>query len=107
MNNGFKAVAKIIRKYNIALILFSLILGTFQQWYIIWIFASIMWQKPNMIRNIVGISLIAELANSVYMFKVESYTYDIYFVEVIIIMLLLWQIITNKVYKRNLQKGTE
>ena len=98
---------KIIRKYNIALILFSLILGTFQQWYIIWIFASIMWQKPNMIRNIVGISLIAELANSVYMFKVESYTYDIYFVEVIIIMLLLWQIITNKVYKRNLQKGTE
>ncbi len=92
--------SKIIRKYNIALILFSLILGTFQQWYIIWIFASIMWQKPNMIRNIVGISLISELANSVYMFKSESYTYDIYFLEAIIIMLLLWQIITNKVYKK-------
>lgn len=103
---------KIIKKYNTALILFSLILGTFQQWYIIWIFASIMWQKPNMIRNIVGITLISELANSVYMFKVESYVYDIYFVEAIIIMLLLWQIVTNKVHKskinsQNLQKGTK
>lgn len=87
---------KVIRKYNTVLILFSLILGTFQQWYIIWIFASMMWQKSNMIRNIVGISLIAELANSVYMFKVESYIYDIYFVESIVAMLVIWQLITNK-----------
>lgn len=95
----------IIRKYNIALILFLLILGTFQQWYIIWLFASIMWQKPNMIRNIVGISLISELANSIYMFNKESYIYDIYFVEAIVIMLLIWQIITNKIkINRNKQK---
>lgn len=87
---------KVIRKYNFTLIVFSLLLGTFQQWYIIWIFASFMWQKPNMIRNIVGITLACELANSVYMFNVESYTYDIYFIECIAFLLIAWQIITNK-----------
>ncbi len=86
----------IIKKYNTALILFSLMLGTFQTWYIIWIFTSMMWQKSNMIKNIIGISLIAEIANSVYMFKQESYFYDRYFVGMIIILLLTWQILTNK-----------
>ena len=91
--------SKIIRKYNTALILFSLILGTFQQWYIIWIFASLMWQKPNMIRNIIGISLFAQIANSIYMFKVESYIYDIYFVGIIIALLLILQLTTNNFKK--------
>ena len=74
---------KIIRKYNFVLILFSLLLGTFQVWYIVWLFATIMWQKPNMIRNILGITLIAEIATSVYMFTAESYTFDLYFIELI------------------------
>lgn len=98
---------KVIIKYNTALILFSLVLGTFQQWYIIWIFASIMWQKNNMIKNIIGITLIAEVANSVYMFKTESYIYDIYFVEIIILLLLIWQIGTNKVKKKKIFKLKE
>ena len=87
---------KIIRKYNIALILFLAILTTFQQWYLIWLFATIMWQKPNTIKNIIGISAISEIANSIYMFKSEWYIYDIYFVGMIIILFISWQIITNK-----------
>ena len=58
-----------------------------------------MWQKPNMIRNIIGISLFAQIANSIYMFKVESYIYDIYFVGIIIALLLILQLTTNNLKK--------
>ena len=87
---------KTLRKYNTALILFLLILTTFQQWYLVWLFATIMWQKPNMIRNIVGLSLITEIANSIYMFKSEWFIYDIYFVGIIICLFIAWQLNTNK-----------
>ena len=87
---------KTLRKYNTALILFLLILTTFQQWYLVWLFATIMWQKPDMIRNIVGLSLITEIANSIYMFKSEWFIYDIYFVGIIICLFIAWQLNTNK-----------
>ena len=87
---------KTLRKYNTALILFLLILTTFQQWYLVWLFATIMWQKPDMIRNIVGLSLIAEIANSIYMFKSEWFIYDIYFVGIIVCLFIAWQLNTNK-----------
>ena len=87
---------KAIRKYNYCLILFYLSLTTFQQWYLVWAFATIMWQKPNMIKNIIGISTISELANSVYMYKFEHYKYDIYFVEIIMCLFVIWQICTNR-----------
>jgi len=81
-----------IRKYNIAVILSLLILTTFQQWYLVWLFATIMWQKPNMIYDIIGISMISEIANSVYMFKKEWYIYDIYFVGCITCLFIIWQV---------------
>ena len=83
---------KLIRRYNVVLVLFLLILTTFQQWYLIWLFATIMWQRPNMIRNIIGLSAVTEIANSVYMFKSEWYIYDIYFVGIIVCLFVIWQI---------------
>jgi len=62
----------------------------------VWLFATIMWQKPDMIRNIVGLSLITEIANSIYMFKSEWYVYDICFVGFIICLFIAWQLNTNK-----------
>ena len=94
---------KIIRKYNIALILFLLILTNFHQWYLIWLFATIIWQKPNTIRNIIGLSLCTEIANSAYMFLYESYKFDKYFVGAIIVLFIIWKIITNKESVKNLQ----
>ena len=76
---------KTLRKYNPELILFLLSLTTFQQWYILWLFATLWWQRPNTIRNIIGVSLVSEIANSVYMFQVESFRYDIYFWGIIFI----------------------
>lgn len=87
---------KVLKKYNIALILFLLILTNFQQWYLGWLFATILWQNPNMIRNIIGLTVITEIANSIYMIKAESYIYDIYFVGIIICLFIIWQIFSNK-----------
>lgn len=91
---------KEIRKYNVSIILFLLILTNFQQWYLIWLFATIMWQKPNTIRNIVGLGLCTEIANSTYLFLYESYNFDIYFIGIIVTLYLIWQIITNKNRRR-------
>ena len=91
---------KEIRKYNISVILFLLILTNFQQWYLIWLFATITWQKPNTIRNIIGLSACTEIANSVYLFLYESYKFDDYFVGLIIALFIIWQIVTNKDKKR-------
>ena len=96
-----KRLIEMLRKYNITLILFLLILKTFQQWYLIWLFATIMWQRPNTIKNIIGLSLISEIANSIYMYRAESYIYDIQFVGIIICLFIAWQIITNKWRKKS------
>lgn len=85
------SIMKMLRKYNTTLILFLLILSNCQQWYIVWLFATIMWQKPKMIKNIIWVSLITEFANSIYMFNREVGIYDLYYVAIIIIMLLLAQ----------------
>lgn len=86
---------KIIRKYNIALVLFMLILTSFQQWYLLWLFATIMWQKARTIRNIIGLTAAAEIANSIYMFKSEWYIYDAYFVGGIVCLFIIWQMLTK------------
>ncbi len=90
---------KTMRKYNLSLVLAILVLTNCQQWYLVWLFATIMWQKSDMIKNIIGISAITEIANSVYMFLFESYTFDYYYVGTIIILSILWILFTNKQLK--------
>ena len=90
---------KIMRKYNLSLVLAILVLTNCQQWYLVWLFATIMWQKSDMIKNIIGISAITEIANSTYMFIFESYTFDCYYVGTIIILSILWILFTNKQLK--------
>ena len=89
-------LGKSIRKYNLALILAILILTNCQQWYLGWLFATIMWKSSDMIKNIIGISAITEIANSVYMFLQEWYIYDCYYVGTIIILSVIWILLTNK-----------
>ena len=89
-----------IRKYNNILIIFMLFFTTFQQWYLIWFFATIIWQKPKNIKNILVLSAITEIANSVYMFKYESYYFDPYFISTIIILFIIWKIFNSKFFKK-------
>ena len=99
-------IYKIMKKYNIALILFILILTNCQQWYLMWLFATIMWQKSYMINGIIGVSTITEIANSIYMFKTESYLYDTYFIGIIVVLFIIEQCTKGTVLKvQNAQKG--
>ena len=99
--NKQNKITNMLRKYNIALILFLLILSNSQQWYLIWLFATIMWQKPKMIKNIIGITLAIEIANSIYMFKSEWYMYDVIFIGTTVWIVLLWDIFINKKYLKD------
>lgn len=80
---------KVIRKYDFLLILFMLCLTNFEQWYLGWIWASMMWQRPKKIKFIINLSFISEIANSIYMFKGESWKYDAYFVGIIILFMVV------------------
>lgn len=91
---------KTLKKYNTSLVLFLLILTTFQQWYLVWLFSTIMWQKPKTIRNIIGLTAITEIANSIYMFKSEWFIYDIYFVGIIILLFMIYKFTTEMKLKR-------
>lgn len=91
---------KTLKKYNTSLVLFLLILTTFQQWYLIWLFSTIMWQKSKMIRNVIGLTAITEIANSIYMFKSEWFIYDIYFVGIIILLFMIYKFTTEMKLKR-------
>ena len=81
-----------LRKYNFTLIIFLISLSNFQQWYLIWPFASIMWQKPKMIRNLTLITLASEIGNSIYMFEKESWKYDYIFVFIILLIMIVYNI---------------
>lgn len=89
-------IQKTFRKYSFCLLLFIMSLSNFQQWYLLWLFATIPWQKPNSIRDIIGLSLASEIGNTIYMFKVESYKYDAHFVFIIAMLFIIWKICTNK-----------
>ena len=89
-------IQKTLRKYSFCILLFIMSLSNFQQWYLLWLFATLPWQKPNSIRDIIGLSLASEIGNTIYMFKVESYKYDAHFVFITAIVFAIWIICTNK-----------
>ena len=66
-------LSDIMRKYNFILLLFIFFVVTsFNSWYLIWLYPTIMWQKSNMIQGIVGISVLSQLANAVFMLVENS-----------------------------------
>lgn len=97
-----KNIFDMLRKYNMILILFLLSLTNWHQWYLIWLIATMIWQKPKTMRNIMALTVVTEIALSIYMFKAESYIYDIYFVGIIACLFAIWQMI-NKRYKNEVK----
>ena len=92
---------KSIQGYNDMLILFMMSLSNFQQWYLIWFFATIIWQKRGMMKDIIVVTTASEIANSVYMFKIESWRYDYIFVLTIIFIYIIWKLWSKILFKEN------
>lgn len=86
----------VIKKCNNILVFSMLLLTTFQQWYLIWLFTIIMWQNNKKINRLLSITIITELANAIYMYKSEWYIYDGIFVMTIICLFIL-NIFTQKI----------
>lgn len=88
---------KSIRTYNNLLIIFIFFTITaFQSWYIIWPFATIIWQKGKMINLILGISISVELAKGLYFLLSEWYIYGKYYYNIVLFLVLVSTILLNK-----------
>ena len=69
----------VIIKCNNILVFSMLLLTTFQQWYLIWLFTIIMWQNNKKINRLLSITIITELANAIYMYDNNLFIYIKYF----------------------------
>lgn len=92
---------KIIRKYNWLLILLILSLSNFQQTYYIWLLPTIMWQKGDMIKCIIGLTIASEIGNSIFMFFKEDSKYDLIFVLITVLGTLILLLTNKKLIKNN------
>ena len=98
---------KIAKKYNLALLLFIFALSNFQQWYLVWLFATLPWQNSKTIKNIISISIGSSIANSVYMFNTEHYKYDLFFVLIIFVSFVISSSIGDVAKRKNLFEKEE
>ena len=50
-----------------------LLISNFQPWYIMWLFPLVIWQKANIIKLVIQISLISQFANSILLIYSEAW----------------------------------
>lgn len=90
-----------IRQYNFLLILF--IFGTItnlQSWYMLWLLPTIMWQSSDNIKQIMAITIIAEISNIIYFIYYESYIFGQFY----IILTVLLNVIVSYKNEHNLKQ---
>ena len=86
-----------MEKANCFLIPFIFLLITnFQPWYVMWLFPIIMFQKPDTIKMELGISLILEIANSVFLVYTEGWKNGTPFIFITLLGAFLMLIYTKK-----------
>lgn len=95
LNKKYIKWQKEIQKANYFIIAFLFLLITnFQPWYIMWLFPCFMWQKSKDIKLIIQISLISQIANSVFLAYGEGWKYGTPFTFIMIIG-TLWAVLYN------------
>lgn len=87
----------LIRKYNGLLILF--LFGTitnFQSWYILWLLPTLIFDNSKNIKWLLSITILAELANTIYFVAYEHYLFGAIYPIMLIIAMIISKIICNK-----------
>lgn len=84
--------------YLIIAFLFLLITN-FQPWYIMWIFPFIIWQKSDVIKTMIGMSVLSQFANCIIIMYEENWHYGTPFIFTLIVGTLMIFIFYQK--KRN------
>lgn len=91
--------SSLIRKYNDLLVLF--LFGTitnFQSWYTLWLLPTVIWDNSKNIKWLLSITVLAELANTVYFIAYEHYIFGAIYSVLLIIALIVSKAICNKNY---------
>jgi hypothetical protein len=70
-----------------------LLITNFQPWYIMWIFPFIIWQKADIIKTMIGISIISQFANCIIIMYEENWHYGTPFIFTLIVGILVYYIV--------------
>ena len=92
---------EMIQIYTSFLLVFLFALITqFQPWYLMWLMPVIMWHKPNNLKTLGLIGIIAEFANSVFLLNGEGFINGTPFIAIMFIGILLCALIIEKNSKK-------
>ena len=73
-----------------------LLITNFQPWYIMWIFPFLIWQKADIIKTMIGMSIISQLANCIIIMYEENWHYGTPFIFTLIVGTLAYYIIQKR-----------
>lgn len=76
-----------IRQYNFLLIIFIFgAITNLQSWYMLWLLPTLMWQSSENIKQIMAITIIAEISNIIYFIYYESYIFGQFYIIATILL---------------------
>ena len=89
-----KAEMSSCEKFLIAFLF--LLITNFQPWYIMWLFPLLMWQKPEHLRLIVQVSIISQLANTIFLINGEGWRNGTPYTFFMLLGICICLVINNK-----------
>lgn len=89
--------------YLILAFLFLLITN-FQPWYIMWIFPFIIWQEADIIKTMIGMSVLSQLANCIIIMYEENWHYGTPFIFTLIVGTLMYYIIQKNIRGKRIKQ---
>lgn len=91
-----------LKQYNTLLYIFvPLIITSFQPWYIMWFFPTMIYQNGKTIKRIIGISIVSQIANCTFLLHSENYLYTTHFITIMIIGIIAVWIMTSNFINKN------
>lgn len=99
-------IRKEMKTINYLILAFLFLLITnFQPWYIMWIFPFIIWQKSNVIKTMIGMSILSQFANCILIMYGENWHYGTPFIFTLVVGTLILFIINQNIKNKRMQKG--
>lgn len=94
----FREEMNIVNYFLLALIF--ILITNFQPWYLMWLVPVMMWQKPANLKLIIGILIVSQFANAVFMLMGEAWQNGAIFVLCMLIGSLIYVAI-NKINEKS------
>ena len=81
----------IMKRYNVIMIIFIfLCLTTFQKWYVLWLFPTMLWQNRNMKNFIINLTIMGIVPAFIFfLIENDSFNYGIYYSITMLVLALI------------------